>query len=113
MEGIVGIRRWFVTVRGERNHAGTTPMALRKDALVTASRLITTVHETARGMEGAQVATVGQIEVEPGAPNVVPDSARFTLELRDLPMEGIQRVFDAVQQAGRTRDRPCRRWSSR
>jgi N-carbamoyl-L-amino-acid hydrolase len=100
VEGIVGIRRWFVTVRGERNHAGTTPMAARKDALVTASRLITSIHETARDMDGVQVATVGRIEVEPGAPNVVPDSARFTLEIRDLTMGGIERVFEAVQRAG-------------
>jgi N-carbamoyl-L-amino-acid hydrolase len=100
VEGIVGIRRWFVTVRGERNHAGTTPMAARKDALVTASRLITAIHETAREMDGAQVATVGRIEVEPGAPNVVPDSARFTLEIRDLSMEGIEGVYEAVRQAG-------------
>jgi N-carbamoyl-L-amino-acid hydrolase len=100
VEGIVGIRRWFVTVRGERNHAGTTPMAARKDALVTASRLITSIHETARDMDGVQVATVGRIEVEPGAPNVVPDSARFTLEIRDLTMDGIERVFEAVRTAG-------------
>ena len=100
VEGIVGIRRWFVTVTGERNHAGTTPMALRKDALVTASRLITSIHETAREMDGAQVAAVGRIEVEPGAHNVIPDRARFTLEIRDLTMEGIQRVFEAVARAG-------------
>lgn len=100
VEGIVGIRRWFVTVSGERNHAGTTPMAVRRDALVTASRLIAEIHDTATGMEGAQVATVGRIEVEPGAPNVVPDRARFTLEIRDLTMDGIDRVFRTVATAG-------------
>jgi N-carbamoyl-L-amino-acid hydrolase len=99
VEGIVGIRRWFVTVTGEKNHAGTTPMALRRDALVTASRLVSEIHDTALGMEGRQVATVGRMEVEPGAPNVIPGSARFTLEIRDLSMEGIQRVFDSIQEA--------------
>ena len=48
-------------------------------------------------MEGRQVATVGRMEVEPGAPNVIPGEARFTLEIRDLSMEGIQRVFEAVR----------------
>jgi N-carbamoyl-L-amino-acid hydrolase len=102
VEGIVGIRRWFVTVTGEKNHAGTTPMALRRDALVTASRLVSEIHDTALGMEGRQVATVGRMEVEPGAPNVIPGSARFTLEIRDLSMEGIQRVFDAILEAATT-----------
>ena len=100
VEGIVGIRRWFVTVTGEKNHAGTTPMDQRRDALVTASRLVASIHDTAREMEGRQVATVGRMEVSPGAPNVIPESARFTLEIRDLSMEGIQRVFDAVSEAG-------------
>jgi N-carbamoyl-L-amino-acid hydrolase len=100
VEGIVGIRRWFVTVSGERNHAGTTPMAVRKDALVTASRLIAEIHDTAKRMDGAQVATVGRIEVEPGAPNVVPDRARFTLEIRDLTMDGIEGVYEAVRSTG-------------
>jgi N-carbamoyl-L-amino-acid hydrolase len=98
VEGIVGIRRWFVTVTGEKNHAGTTPMALRKDALVAASHLVTAIHGTALEMEGRQVATVGRMEVEPGAPNVIPGSVRFTLEIRDLSMAGIQRVFDAVRE---------------
>ena len=100
VEGIVGIRRWFVTVTGERNHAGTTPMDQRRDALVTASRLVASIHDTALGMDGRQVATVGRIEVAPGAPNVIPESARFTLEIRDLTMEGIDRVVEAVREAG-------------
>ncbi len=97
VEGIVGIRRWFVTVTGEKNHAGTTPMAQRRDALVAASRLVVAVNETARSIEGGQVATVGQVDVDPGAPNVIPGSVRFTLEVRDLSMDGIQGVVDAVQ----------------
>jgi N-carbamoyl-L-amino-acid hydrolase len=101
VEGIVGIRRWFVTVTGEKNHAGTTPMAQRRDALVAASRMVVAVNETALAIPGRQVATVGRVEVEPGAPNVIPGSVRFTLEVRDLSMEGIQGVFDRVQHASR------------
>ena len=96
VEGIVGIKRWNVTVEGKTNHAGTTPMDRRSDALVGAARFIDLVHRTARDMSGRQVATVGRLEVEPGAPNVIPGRVRLTLEVRDLSMEGIDRVYEAV-----------------
>ncbi|NIP80397.1 MAG: Zn-dependent hydrolase, partial [Gemmatimonadetes bacterium] len=70
VEGIVGIKRWNVTVRGATNHAGTTPMDRRRDALVAAARFVDAVHSTARSLPGRQVATVGRIEARPGAPNV-------------------------------------------
>jgi len=97
VEGIVGIRRWFVHVTGEKNHAGTTPMAQRRDALVAASRMVVAVNETALAIPGPQVATVGRVEVDPGAPNVIPGSVRFTLEVRDLSMEGIEAVYGSVR----------------
>ncbi|HSG48557.1 MAG TPA: Zn-dependent hydrolase, partial [Longimicrobiales bacterium] len=102
VEGIVGIRRWFVTVTGEKNHAGTTPMTQRRDALVAASRMVVAVNETALAIPGRQVATVGRVEVDPGAPNVIPGSVRFTLEIRDLTMEGIQGVFQAARGRAET-----------
>lgn len=101
VEGIVGIRRWLVTVTGEKNHAGTTPMDQRRDALVAASRMVVAVNEVARTRSGRHVATVGSIQVEPGAANVIPGSARFTLEIRDLSMEGIAGVFSEVESAAR------------
>ena len=101
VEGIVGIRRWNVVVRGTTNHAGTTPMAQRRDALVAAARLIEAVNETALETEGRQVATVGKIEAEPGVPNVVPGVVRATLEIRDLRMEKIDAVFRAVEAHAR------------
>ena len=97
VEGIVGIRRWNVTVRGAQNHAGTTPMAQRRDALVAAADLIGTVNDVAATMEGRQVATVGKIEAVPGAPNVVPGEVRATLEIRDLEMAKIARVFAEIE----------------
>ena len=97
VEGIVGIMRWNVTVEGETNHAGTTPMDRRADAMVAAARFVDAVYRTAGGMPGGQVATVGRLEAEPGAPNVIPGRVRLTLEVRDLSMEGIERVFDAVR----------------
>lgn len=97
VEGIVGIMRWNVTVRGATNHAGTTPMDRRSDAMVGAARFIDLAHRTAREMPGRQVATVGRLEAEPGAPNVIPGLVRMTLEIRDLTMDGIQNTFDSIR----------------
>ena len=96
VEGIVGIMRWTVIVDGSTNHAGTTPMDRRADAMVGAARLIDLVHTTARRMPGRQVATVGRLEAEPGAPNVIPGRVTMTLEIRDLSMAGIERVFNEI-----------------
>ena len=96
VEGIVGIMRWTVIVDGSTNHAGTTPMDRRADAMGGAARFIDLVHTTARRMPGRQVATVGRLEAEPGAPNVIPGRVTMTLEIRDLSMAGIERVFNEI-----------------
>ena len=96
VEGIVGIMRWNVVVEGRTNHAGTTPMDRRADAMVGAAQFINLVHTTARRMSGKQVATVGRLEAEPGAPNVIPGRVAMTLEIRDLTMAGIERVYDEI-----------------
>jgi N-carbamoyl-L-amino-acid hydrolase len=67
VEGIVGIRWWDVTVEGVANHAGTTPMNLRRDAVVTASELAPAINRIARDLPGRQVATVGRVQAFPGA----------------------------------------------
>ena len=97
VEGIVGIRRWNITVRGMQNHAGTTPMTQRRDALVAAADFVRAANEVVTTMEGRQVATVGWIEAVPGAPNVVPGEVRATLEIRDLEMAKIERVFGEIE----------------
>ncbi len=97
VEGIVGIRRWFVVVEGFANHAGTTPMNQRRDAMVTAARIIDHVNDVALTTPGSQVATVGRLEAEPGVPNVVPGRVTFTLEIRDLAMEKIASVFETIE----------------
>lgn len=99
VEGIVGIRRWFCTVDGFANHAGTTPMDQRRDALVSAARMVEAVNRIARETPGRQVATVGRLDAEPGAPNVVPGRVVFTLEIRDLEMATIDRVFNGIRRA--------------
>lgn len=101
VQGIVGIKRWTVTVTGFANHAGTTPMDQRRDALVAAARFVDEVHLAARQREGSQVATVGRIEARPGAPNVIPGEVVMSLEIRDLAMETIDQVFADVRERAR------------
>lgn len=100
VEGIVGICWWDVTIEGFANHAGTTPMKRRWDAMVSAAQYVLAVNQVATGMSGTQVATVGRIQAKPGAPNVVPGEVVLSLEIRDLAAEKIQRVFDAISAAG-------------
>jgi len=98
VEGIVGLKWWDVTFEGFANHAGTTPMNARQDALLAAANFIIAVNEIANSFDGAQVATVGKIKADPGAPNVIPGKVIASLEIRDLSSEVIQNVFQAIQQ---------------
>jgi allantoate deiminase len=79
--GIVGQSRFEVTFRGAANHAGTTPMQLRRDALTASARWISLVERIARATPGV-VATVGALHVHPGATNVVPGEVRASLDVR-------------------------------
>lgn len=81
VEAIVGQSRFELTFEGQANHAGTTPMGLRRDALVAAAQWITEVDRYAAGYKQL-VATVGRVEVLPGAVNVVPGTVRATLDVR-------------------------------
>lgn len=82
VEGIVSIRRYAVVFDGYANHAGTTPMDRRQDALVTAAPFITFVHDTA--VKHDIVGTIGQLTVLPGAPNVIPGRVALIVEIRGL-----------------------------
>ncbi len=101
VEGIVGIERWNVRVDGFANHAGTTPMNERQDALLTASRIVGAVNRIAVEAEGKHVATVGKIRAHPGAPNVIPGRVELTLEIRDLDMEKIAELQRAIESEAR------------
>jgi allantoate deiminase len=79
--GIVGQSRLDVEFAGEANHAGTTPMNLRHDALAAAAEWMVAVEAAARAEEG-MVTTVGRVEVKPGATNVIPGAARMSLDAR-------------------------------
>ncbi len=81
VETIAGQSRLEFTFLGRANHAGTTPMDLRYDAIAAAAEWIGTVEGVAQGVPGL-VATVGKIEVKPGAANVIASEARLTLDVR-------------------------------
>jgi len=97
VEGIVGIHWWEATVTGVANHAGTTPMDQRHDALLAASELVLAVNDAAREFPGHQVATVGRIRAEPGAPNVIPGRVVLSVEVRDLDAARIEAVFERIR----------------
>jgi N-carbamoyl-L-amino-acid hydrolase len=101
VEGIVAIDRYEVEIRGFANHAGTTPMPERRDALLAASYLTLAVNEIVRHDPGAQVGTVGQLSVSPNAPNVVPGMVRMTIELRDLSSAKITALAKQIMTRAR------------
>ncbi|HEX5701700.1 MAG TPA: M20 family metallo-hydrolase [Pyrinomonadaceae bacterium] len=97
VEGIVGINWWDVTIEGFANHAGTTPMNNRQDALLAAAKFIEAVNRVVTGVPGRQVGTVGRIQALPGAPNVIPGKVVLSLELRDLDAAKILTLYQKIR----------------
>jgi N-carbamoyl-L-amino-acid hydrolase len=88
--GVQGISWTEVTVRGQSNHAGTTPMSYRHDAGYVAGEAAAFVRRLTREMGGAQVGTVGAITLEPNLVNVVAQKAVFTVDLRNTDEKLLQ-----------------------
>jgi N-carbamoyl-L-amino-acid hydrolase len=97
VQGIVALKRWECSAAGFANHAGTTPMNRRRDALAAASKDVLAVREVVRAETGRQVGTVGYMKAEPGAINVIPGRAEFPVELRDLDAAKIDRMWEGIQ----------------
>ena len=98
VEGVVGQRRFTVHVDGQANHAGTTPMGMRQDALVAASRIVLAVEQLAAGHPGDPVATVGRLAVWPNAANVVPGSVDLTVDLRDVDSSVLEELVAGLME---------------
>jgi N-carbamoyl-L-amino-acid hydrolase len=96
VEGIVGINWWDVTIEGFANHAGTTAMSNRQDALLAAAKFIEAVNRIVTSVPGRQVGTVGRINALPGAPNVIPGKVLLSLEIRDLDATKIKMLYDRI-----------------
>lgn len=98
VDAIAGLFKWQVRLRGQANHAGTTPMEMRRDAfqgLVEISGEINRILEEHGSPRS--VATIGRVQLTPGAVNVVPGRADFTLEVRDTDEEVLRNLADAFR----------------
>ena len=96
VEAIVGIKQVIVTIEGSADHAGTTPMNLRQDAMQGAARIIAAVETVARQEGEGGVATVGQVFCEPGQANVIPGLVRFSVDVRHSDQSRLEAMAAAV-----------------
>lgn len=96
VQAIAGQRRYLVKVSGTANHAGTTPMSLRQDALAGSAELLLALERSAVAEGDPLVATAGRLEVYPGTPNVIPGEVQFTLDIRHSQAETLERFCAAL-----------------
>ncbi|WP_436373977.1 Zn-dependent hydrolase [Cytobacillus sp. BC1816] len=99
VQAIAGMRTYKVTIEGDSNHAGTTPMDLRSDPLAGAAEIISQVRKMAKyDALPSTVATVGKIECRPNIPNVIPQKVEFYVDIRDVEAKGVKIVSGKLAQ---------------
>ncbi len=98
VQGVVGMQRKAITITGQANHAGTTPMDMRQDALVAAAQVVLAVRDIARRMPSQPVATVGYLNVLPNAVNIVPGKVELSVDMRDLSQECLDAMLEQLRQ---------------
>lgn len=96
VQGIVGMTCLDITISGESNHAGSTPMYLRKDPLLCASRCIVAMEEALLQLDKELVFTIGHFSVEPDLHTVIPSDVHFSLDIRHQDMEIIAKAKEIV-----------------
>lgn len=96
---IVGIQRYMVTVSGRADHAGTTPMDMRMDAVDAASKVISKIADWAREKADGTVATVGYINTIPGGMNIVAEKVEFTVDIRSSNNDNINDISSRIKKA--------------
>lgn len=96
VEYIVGIKNFRVIVKGRPDHAGTTPMNMRSDALDAASNVISNISKYAKEAGEGTVATVGELKVLPGATNIVPGKVEFMVDIRSKKWSCIENVSNKI-----------------
>ena len=101
VETLQGISWQRITIDGEANHAGTTPMSMRKDAGHAAARVVAFLHDRAKASNTPTVATVGCMAFEPNAINVIPSRATFTVDLRDPDEQSLQAIEAGISGLSR------------
>jgi allantoate deiminase len=98
VEGIVGLKRFRVTVQGQADHAGTTPMDMRIDAMDCAAKVIAKISDWAVDAGGNAVATVGSLEVFPNAINIVAEKVIFSVDIRSIDETAIISICERIKK---------------
>lgn len=99
VSGIVGLQWYEIEIKGKPNHAGATPMHSRKDPLVFASKIISQIPTIVKDKgDNSIVATVGNILCKPNAINVIPESVKFTIDIRGINIENVSLVVDEIDK---------------
>jgi len=98
VEAIAGIQQLNITIKGTADHAGTTPMASRRDPLQAAARIIIAIDEIARHTGAHTVATVGRIACEPAQVNVIPGRVRFSVDVREADKKLLDSAVAEIEQ---------------
>ena len=96
---IVGIQRYMVTVHGRADHAGTTPMDMRMDAVDAATKVISKIPDWAREKADGTVATTGFIRTTPGGMNIVAEKVEFTVDIRSKNNDNINDIANRIRAA--------------
>ena len=96
---IVGIQRYMVTVNGRADHAGTTPMDMRLDAVDAATKVISKIPDWAREKADGTVATIGYINTIPGGMNIVAEKCEFTVDIRSKSNDNINDIANRIRAA--------------
>jgi hydantoinase/carbamoylase family amidase len=103
VENITGITWVAAIIKGQENHAGTTPMTMRVDPLVAASNIVLfanrRANEMVKELGGSTVATVGKMIVKPGAPNIIPGSVEMGIDIRDGVEKNMKKLQEEIVQA--------------
>lgn len=97
VEGVCGMINYEFTFTGQADHAGTTPMKYRKDALYAAVKTIQYLHDELDKLDSKLVYTTGKISAHPNIHTVIPDCVKFTLDARHQDPEVINQVLEIIK----------------
>lgn len=96
---IAGMHTLKITLRGSSDHAGTTPMHMRKDPMMVAAKLICAIEQYAKEeVYDSTVATIGEIDCRPNKPNVIPQTVQFSVDIRDVCEDGMESVISYIEE---------------
>lgn len=114
VEGVLGMVCYEITITGQSNHAGTTPMSMRKDPMIVASTIITELHEQLGKIDEQLVFTFGRLNVSPNIHTVIPNQVTFTIDSRHQDSEVMEQVEDILlalpETAGGCNIHPVKLW---